>query len=488
MAGTDAALKAIQDAPTGPEVAAFFDFDGTLIDGYSAAAFYRDRMRNLRLGPVELAQTLLATARGVSTTEQFTELAELALRDWAGHPPEDLDELGERLFRQAVAATVLHDTWRLVKAHQRRRHTVAIATSANHFQVAPLARELDIEHVLCTELEEQGGLLTGRLAENPLWGEGKADAVRKFAAERGAELDSSFGYSNGAEDVPFLEAVGRPQAVNPDRRLAATAKRRGWPVHRLGSSGESTPAAVARTAAVFGGALAGITTGLTLGLLNRDRRLAVDTAAAVAGELGFAAAGVRVEVHGEEHLWSHRPVVFLINHQSGLVDFLVICKLARKGFGGLAKKEAANVPTFGQFLRLADFAFVERSGGDPAKLREALEPAVAKLREGVSLLVAPEGTRSLTPRPGPFKKGAFHLAMQAGVPIVPIVIRNAGELMWRDAKTIRPGILQVAVLPPIDISGWTSSELTERVAEVRQTFVDTLADWPDSQPGKELGT
>ena len=88
-------------------------------------------------------------------------------------------------------------------------------------------------------------------------------------------------------------------------------------------------------------------------------------------------------------------------------------------------------------FRLADMAFVDR--GNTTQAKAALAPAVARLREGISLVMAPEGTRSATPALGPFKKGAFHVAMQAGVPIVPIVIRNAGELMWRGASTIREG-------------------------------------------------
>jgi len=73
--------------------------------------------------------------------------------------------------------------------------------------------------------------------------------------------------------------------------------------------------------------------------------------------------------------------------------------------------------------------------------------------------------------------------MQAGVPIVPIVIRNAGELMWRDAMTIRPGRVDIVVHQPIDVSSWTTEELTKRVAEVRQLYLDTLHSWPASWPG-----
>jgi putative phosphoserine phosphatase/1-acylglycerol-3-phosphate O-acyltransferase len=152
-------------------------------------------------------------------------------------------------------------------------------------------------------------------------------------------------------------------------------------------------------------------------------------------------------------------------------------KLLREDFTGVAKKEAANVPGFGQLFQIAGVAFVER--GNTKQARQVLEPAVAKVRdEGLSLVIAPEGTRSPTPRLGPFKKGAFHIAMQAGVPMVPIVIRNAGEIMWRGAQTISAGTVEVAVLAPVDTSDWSASTIDEHVAEVRAMFLDTLSDWP----------
>jgi putative phosphoserine phosphatase / 1-acylglycerol-3-phosphate O-acyltransferase len=182
-----------------------------------------------------------------------------------------------------------------------------------------------------------------------------------------------------------------------------------------------------------------------------------------------------VEVQGEEHLWSHRPAVFIFNHQSQL-DLVLSGYLLRHGYTGVAKQELKRDPLVGLPFRFAGVAFVDRKGGkDP---RKALAPAVAKLREGISIAIAPEGTRSLTPTLGPFKTGAFYLAREAGVPIVPIVIRNAGELMWRDSYTLKPGTVQVVVKPPIDVSQWPSAEMRERVAEVRQMYADTIARWP----------
>ena len=222
-----ALLDEIKNGTKGPDVAAFFDFDGTLIDGYSASALYAHRFRNFEIGPAEMLHTLRATLGGTLSEPAFEELISRGIRGWTGRAPEDIAELGERLFVGGIAGTLFHDAWRLVKAHQRRGHTVVIATSATRFQVAPLARELGIDHVLCTELESEGGLLTGRLAGRTLWGRGKIAAVTEFAEREDLDLANAHGYANGDEDVDFLAAVGRPHPVNPQPELAHEANRQG---------------------------------------------------------------------------------------------------------------------------------------------------------------------------------------------------------------------------------------------------------------------
>src|SRR4029450_13009082 len=116
-------------------------------------------------------------------------------------------------------------------------------------------------------------------------------------------------------------------------------------------------------------------------------------------------------VTGEEHLWSHRPAVFIFNHQSGL-DAPLILKMVRRDVTGVAKQEIKRNPIFGPLVAGAGVVFVDRA--DSQKAIEALGPALEALRQGRSLAIAPEGTRQKTPKLGKFKKGAFHLAMQAG--------------------------------------------------------------------------
>jgi putative phosphoserine phosphatase/1-acylglycerol-3-phosphate O-acyltransferase len=102
-------------------------------------------------------------------------------------------------------------------------------------------------------------------------------------------------------------------------------------------------------------------------------------------------------------------------------------------------------------------------------------------------MIAPEGTRLDTTSVGPFKKGPFRMAMAVGIPIVPIVIRNAEIIAARNSTTMNPGTVDVAVYPPISVTDWTVDTLSDRIAEVRQLYLDTLADWPvDELPDHDL--
>ncbi len=114
-----------------------------------------------------------------------------------------------------------------------------------------------------------------------------------------------------------------------------------------------------------------------------------------------------------------------------------------------------------------------------------VENLVAK---GLSIMIAPEGTRLDTRTVGPFKKGGpFRLAMAAGVPLVPIVIRNAEVIASRDSSTMNPGEVDIVVYPPLSVEDWTVEDLPERIEEVRQLYLDTLKNWPtDKVPEAEI--
>jgi putative phosphoserine phosphatase/1-acylglycerol-3-phosphate O-acyltransferase len=463
----------IERGPAGPKVGAFFDVDGTLLSGFSGMAFWRDRLLSGQMSAADLSENALAWVGFQRGQIGFSGI----LAAWSGMlrgtPEQELVDTGERLFNSELAALVFPESRALVAAHLRRGHTVAIVSAATRYQIEPLARDLGIERVLCTRLEVDDGHFTGRFVRPACWGEGKADAVRALASEEGVDLAQSYFYSDAAEDLPLFEIVGRPRPTNPDKRLVRIAERRAWPVRRFASRGRPSFADVVRTVLATGSSGLALALGVPLALVTGRPKAAFDFALGAWGDLGTALAGIELRVRGEEHLWSSRPAVFIFNHQSSL-DVLLLCKLLRRDFVGVAKKELRRMPFFGDLAALVGTVFVDRANSTEAI--RALQPAVDALRSGTSLAIAPEGTRAPTPRLGRFKKGAFHMAMQARVPIVPIVIRNALDALPKSGLVIRPATVDVVVLPPISTRDWTRESLDAHIDDVRQMYEEVLAD------------
>ncbi len=128
-------------------------------------------------------------------------------------------------------------------------------------------------------------------------------------------------------------------------------------------------------------------TGLGLGLINRSRKTALDSIISIGTEVSLALAGVDVRIVGEANAWAARPAVFIFNHQSQL-DPVVLAKVLRQDFTGVTKKEMANDPLFGPLLRFVGATFVDRTNTERAVA--ALGPVVDTLREGTSIVIAPE--------------------------------------------------------------------------------------------------
>jgi putative phosphoserine phosphatase/1-acylglycerol-3-phosphate O-acyltransferase len=363
----------------------------------------------------------------------------------------------------------------LVDEHRRKGHVLAIATSAAPFQVAAVARELGIEHVVCTRLDERDGVLTGKSSGPVLWGRAKAEAVREFASRQRLDLRRSYFYADGDEEIALMRSVGHPRPTNPRPGLTREAERAGWPIQRFTSRGAPGPDAYLRSALAAASAVPVLLGAAAMRVLTGEKREAANFLASTLTEISLGLGKVKLNVTGEEHLWSARPAVFIWNHRS-ILDAQIVGRLVQRDFGAVAKKELEKAPLFAAASRFMHVAFVDSS--DTRAAVESLEPATQLLREGISMLVAPEVTRTAGEGIGEFKKGAFRMAMAAKVPIVPIVIRNVDDIGAGTAGTMRPGVVDVAVLPPIPVSDWTLRDLDRRIAGVRQLFLDTLDVWP----------
>jgi putative phosphoserine phosphatase/1-acylglycerol-3-phosphate O-acyltransferase len=317
-----------------------------------------------------------------------------------------------------------------------------------------------------------------------LWGPGKASAVQKFAAENGIDLKDSYFYADGDEDVALMYLVGNPRPTNPEGKMAAVARRRGWPILRFTSRSGGGIGSQLRTLAGFGSLVPVAAGAVGIGLLTRSRRRGVNFFTSTFSQLLLTASGVHLNVIGGENLTAERPAVFIFNHRNQ-ADPVISGALVRDNWIGVGKKELANDPIMGTLGKLLDGVFIDRD--DATAAVESLHEVEDRARRGLSIVIAPEGTRLDTTSVGPFKKGPFRMAMAVGIPIVPIIIRNAESVAARDSMTMNPGTVDVAVFPPISVKDWTLDTLADRIAEVRQLYVDTLADWPvDELPEASL--
>ena len=232
------------------------------------------------------------------------------------------------------------------------------------------------------------------------------------------------------------------------------------------------PSHVVRTLLALVAILPGLFAGLAVQLVTGDRRRAVNRALDVWGRWGTRAAGIRLEVEHPERLEEPRPAVFVLNHRSG-VDPILACALLRRDLFAIAKHELRRNPLLGPAFAFAGVAFVKRA--EPAQALRALEPAVEAIRSGLSLVVAPEGTRTSGAALGSFKKGAFRVAMAAGVPVVPIVIANAADVLPRGGWLMRPATVRVSVLEPFATASWSLDTLDDEIERVREAFEERLA-------------
>jgi putative phosphoserine phosphatase/1-acylglycerol-3-phosphate O-acyltransferase len=159
---------------------------------------------------------------------------------------------------------------------------------------------------------------------------------------------------------------------------------------------------------------------------------------------------------------------------------VIIARLLRRDITGVGKREIRDMPVIGRVMEAAGVVLIDRKNS--ASAIEAMTPLVDAMRvEGKSVCLSPEGTRAQTIKLASFKKGAFHLAMQAGVPIVPIVIQNSGDVQPKGDILFHPGTVEVEVLPPIDTSSWSADAIDDHVADVRAMYLRALEQDPESR-------
>ena len=465
-------LKQIAESEPGPETCALFDFDGTIISGYSATAFLKDQISRGELSPADLIQLTQAATRFGIGSLGFSALMAVHAQYLAGRSESEYAANSERLFRRAIAKLIYPEARQLIDAHRAKGHSIAIISSATPYQVLPAAKDLGINEVFATDLEVVDGYFTGGVVTPTCFGEGKVHAAETFAERHGAAVDRAFFYSDSTDDIELLESVGHPVVLNGSKQLRAIAVERRWPSADFSSRGNATGGEVLRSLAATGSLVSSFMMALPLYALSGSRRDAVNFSISLFADTASALIGMKLDVRGRENLWNNRPAIFMFNHQSN-ADMLVMASLIRRDIVGIGKRELKNLPIIGPLMGASGVVFIDRSNRQAAI--DAMAPVVDTMnKERKSLVLAPEGTRAPTRKLGAFKKGGFHIAIQSGLPIIPVVIHNSGDISPKGDPIFRSGTVHVDVLPAIDTSSWSVETIDQHVALVRNAFARTL--------------
>jgi 1-acyl-sn-glycerol-3-phosphate acyltransferase len=210
--------------------------------------------------------------------------------------------------------------------------------------------------------------------------------------------------------------------------------------------------------------------GLASRLVDSSGDLVLDLARAWSrGVTSFA--GVKIVVENRGNLVPDQPYVFMANHASSLDIWAVFVAVPRR-IRLIAKKQLGRIPIFGWVMWAGRFIFIDRQNAVAA--RRSIDEAGKRIHDGVSVLLFPEGTRTRDGSLGSFKKGGIHLAIKAGVPIVPVALRGTRALMPRGSLLLRSGTMTVIIGEPIATQGLSDEDranLNERVRGVVETML-----------------
>jgi 1-acyl-sn-glycerol-3-phosphate acyltransferase len=213
----------------------------------------------------------------------------------------------------------------------------------------------------------------------------------------------------------------------------------------------------------------GVPSMIFLAIINR--RMWLYPVAEFGGKLWLKACGARVSVKGLENLEAGKSYVFISNHRSYL-DTATLFFFSGKQMGLVAKKELLKVPVLGQGMSFVNVIAIDRS--NPERALASMRKAREVMEQGYSFGVFVEGTRALPGELLPFKKGAFHLALQTDAPIVPVAIKNTDWMMGKKTGVLFPGTIEVVLLPPIETKDLSEEDLMELLRTTREAIAREL--------------
>ena len=212
-----------------PLTIAFFDMDYTVLDDSSGLLYVQHLRQQKRIGRRALLRiawwTLLYKVSAIDVNSAVPKMLSYAEHQNAARLMAESDAWFEQMLKHHIAPRAVA----VIQRHQQQGHRVVLISASTQLSVQPVAQHLQIDF-LCTRLIERDGEYTGEVANPPCYGTGKIVWAQRYAAEHNAALRDAYLYTDSHSDLPMLEAVGHPVAVNPDGRLKRLAQKRGWPI------------------------------------------------------------------------------------------------------------------------------------------------------------------------------------------------------------------------------------------------------------------
>ncbi len=423
--------------------AAVFDLDRTLIAGSSTTIITKHLVEQgvTHERHIPLAGTLSEIYERFGENWLLMQPAKLAGRAAAGWSV-DAVAAACQIAAVEVVENLQPFASQVFQEHRDAGRLLVLATTSPEPFVRPIMEALGFDDVVCTKWKSDGGVFTGSLDGEFLWGASKARAVGVWAEENGVDLSRSYAYSDSYFDAPLLDAVGHPVAVNPDPQLTATAIVKSWPIRYLDKS-----EGVVKIA---------------------GREVQEWTRPFIRPEL--LAPLVRFDFHGIENIPTEGPALLVFNHRSYFdptVLGLVGAKAGRS-IRGLGKKEVFDTPIVGRIAAAVGGIRVERATGSD----EPLEQAAKALEGGEVVMMAPEGT---IPRGPAFfdpelkgRWGAAKLAAMTNAPVIPVGLWGTEQVWPRSSRVPNVSIrnrpkVSVSVGEPVDIKGRSANADTKRI-------------------------
>jgi putative phosphoserine phosphatase/1-acylglycerol-3-phosphate O-acyltransferase len=403
--------------------AAFFDLDRTLLLGPSGPELTRAMVGaglapDRRVPGLGLLTELYRRFGENLPVMALARAAALAAKGWSVEAVAEAAEQAAKVLEANVAPYARS----VLDEHQAAGRPVVLATTTPEHLVKPLADRLGFDDIVATRYGVADGRYTGALDGRFVWATGKREAVREWADAHGVSMRESWAYTDSVYDLPLLNAVGHPVAVNPDPRLRAVALARRWPMRWL-----DAPPGVPR--------LAGSEPLDVVRWLSRPELFP------------FA----RFDIAGAEHIPARGPAIVVANHRSYFDTVAVGLTVLRTGrlIRFLGKREVFDAPVVGGLASAMGGIRVDRGSGSGRPLREA-ERALAA---GELVALMPQGT---IPRGPAFfdpvlvgRPGAARLVAATGAPVIPLGLWGTERVWPRSARV--PNVFNVFSRPTVRV-------------------------------------